>query len=112
MSVENMAFVQGMAATRTTLTRWNAAPWPVLRVWLRWSIVVAFALLGATWVIGLMSTPDPSGTTLPGVNSPATMGAVAGVLGHNSLVLALHSFACLAGFIAGSSLPLQAQARN
>jgi uncharacterized membrane protein SpoIIM required for sporulation len=31
------------------------------------------------------------------------------VLFRNSLVLALHSMACVAGFIAGSSLPLQAE---
>jgi hypothetical protein len=34
------------------------------------------------------------------------------VLGHNMLVLALHAMACVAGFIAGSSLPLQAQSRS
>ena len=30
------------------------------------------------------------------------------ILSHNALVLALHAMACVAGFIAGSSLPLQA----
>src|SRR5262249_20900507 len=34
------------------------------------------------------------------------------VLGHNLLVLALHAMACVAGFIAGSSLPLQAARRT
>jgi hypothetical protein len=34
------------------------------------------------------------------------------VLGHNMLVLALHAMACVAGFIAGSSLPLQAQSHS
>jgi hypothetical protein len=34
---------------------------------------------------------------------------VGSVLGRNSLVLALHAMACVAGFIAGSSLPLVAQ---
>ena len=33
---------------------------------------------------------------------------MAGILGRNLLVLALHAMACVAGFIAGSSLPLQA----
>ena len=31
------------------------------------------------------------------------------ILSHNALVLALHAMACVAGFIAGSSLPLQAE---
>ncbi len=34
------------------------------------------------------------------------------VLGRNLLVLALHAMACVAGFIAGSSLPLQAAQRT
>jgi hypothetical protein len=32
---------------------------------------------------------------------------VPGILGHNLRVLALHAMACVAGFVAGSSLPLQ-----
>jgi hypothetical protein len=34
------------------------------------------------------------------------------VLYRNSLVLALHAFACVAGFIAGSALPLSASKRS
>ncbi len=34
------------------------------------------------------------------------------MLSHNLLVLALHAMACVAGFIAGSSLPLQAQSKS
>ncbi len=37
---------------------------------------------------------------------------VATVLSHNLLVLALHAMACVAGFIAGSSLPLQAESKS
>ena len=37
---------------------------------------------------------------------------VLNVLSHNMLVLALHAMACVAGFIAGSSLPLQASSRS
>jgi hypothetical protein len=39
-------------------------------------------------------------------------GDVAGVLSHNLLVLLFHAMACVAGFIAGSSLPLQAQSKS
>src|SRR5207248_10382447 len=39
-------------------------------------------------------------------------GDVLGVMKRNLLVLALHAMACVAGFIAGSSLPLQAQHRH
>ena len=37
---------------------------------------------------------------------------MAHVIERNALVLALHAMACVAGFIAGSSLPLEAQLRS
>jgi hypothetical protein len=37
---------------------------------------------------------------------------ITGVIAHNLLVLALHAMACVAGFIAGSSLPLQADSHR
>jgi len=40
------------------------------------------------------------------------LGEVLHVLASNLLVLALHAMACVAGFIAGSSLPLQARDRR
>src|SRR6185312_9069716 len=96
-------------ATRSTLRRWNDEPWPVLRVWMGGGLVVAVALLAAVWVIASISTPDPSGYAMPGLNRPVTPAAVGMILFRNGLVLALHAFACVAGFIAGSSLPLQAE---
>jgi hypothetical protein len=103
------AFVQGWGATRTTLRRWNAEPWPIVRVWLGGGLVVAVGLLAAVLLIASISTPDPSGYALPGLNRPVTPSAVGMILFRNGLVLALHAFACVAGFIAGSSLPLQAE---
>ena len=47
-----------------------------------------------------------------GSASRPDLGQVVHVLGRNSLVLALHAMACVAGFIAGSSLPLEAQRRS
>jgi hypothetical protein len=70
---------------------------------------VAAGLLGAVLVIGTLATPDSTPILLPGLTEPATLGAVGHVLYRNSLVLALHGFACVAGFIAGSSVPLAAQ---
>ena len=46
---------------------------------------------------------------MPGSAPLAQWDDVLRVLGRNSLVLALHGFACVAGFIAGSSLPLSAE---
>lgn len=108
-AASDLVLVQGMRDTRATLARWNREPWPVLRGWLLQSGAIAAGLLLAVVVIARIATPDPTPIILPGLNAPATVGAVGHVLLRNSLVLALHSFACVAGFIAGSSLPLEAQ---
>jgi hypothetical protein len=110
VSGHDLAVVQGWADTRATLRAWNAAPWVVLWRWLRLSLLIALTLLAAVLIVATASTPDPTGYVLPGVNSAAEMNHVAHVLFRNLLVLALHSLACLAGFIAKSSLPLEAQA--
>jgi hypothetical protein len=109
MDPSRYALVQGMADTRSTLTRWRDSPWPALRPWLLGALVVSIGLLLATYVVARNSTPDLSGFPLSGHVIPGTLGDVRHILFRNSLVLALHAFACVAGFIAGSSLPLQAQ---
>lgn len=105
MRTEQLAVVQGWADTRGALRRWNARPSVVLRPWALASLAVGALLLAATWVIATVSTPDVSGAGFPGVNRRATVDDYGFVLFRNGLVLALHSLACVAGFMAGSSLP-------
>jgi Stage II sporulation protein M len=112
MSVNDLVLVQGMRDTRQTLDEWNRAPWSVLRNWLLLSLGVSLALLVAVYAVATVSRPDPSPLLLPGVNYTATLGDAARVLFRNSLVLALHAMACVAGFIAGSSLPQSAAQRH
>src|SRR4051795_2450750 len=109
MNTEQLAVVQGWADTRETLKRWNARPSIALRPWALASLRVAVVLLGATWVVSVLSTPDASGAGFPGVSRPADLGDFGFVLFRNGLVLALHSLACVAGFMAGSSLPQVAE---
>ena len=109
MNASELAFVQGMDDTRATLRRWHAAPLAVVRPWALGAVGIAVALLAAVWIVAHAVTPDPTGYLVAGVNAPADLGAVGRVLFRNSLVLALHSMACVAGFIAGSSLPQQAE---
>jgi hypothetical protein len=109
MKTEQLAVVQGWADTRGALRRWNARPSVVLRPWALASLAVGALLLAATWAIASLSTPDPSGATFPGVTDRATLGDYGFVLFRNGLVLALHSLACVAGFMAGSSLPQVAE---
>jgi hypothetical protein len=105
MKAEELALVQGWTDTRRALAGWNRDPWRVLWPWARGSLAVAAALLAAVWLVGTLSTPDPTTGHFPGVFQPATVGDFGFVLYRNGLVLALHAMACVAGFIAGSSLP-------
>ena len=109
MKAEELALVQGWDDTKRTLLRWNARPSAVLRPWALGSLAVAVLLLMATWVVATASTPDPWGVTFPGLYRPADMGDFGYVLFRNGLVLLLHALACVAGFMAGSSLPQVAQ---
>ncbi len=109
MKSEELAFVQGWADTRRTLRRWNDRPAAVLRPWALASLVVAVLLLVATWLVATAVAPDPSGAAFPGVTYPADLGDFGFVLFRNGLVLALHALACVAGFMAGSSLPQVAE---
>ena len=112
MKTEQLAVVQGWADTRRSLRRWNATPAAVLRPWAIASLAVGVLLLAATWAIATMTTPDPSGAEFPGVTYRATLEDYGFVLFRNGLVLALHSLACVAGFMAGSSLPQVAEGYN
>jgi Stage II sporulation protein M len=105
MRAEELAVVQGWADTRAALRRWRRAPGSVIGPWSLGSLAVAVALLAATWVVARVSVPDASGPFFPGVTRPARLGDFGFLLYRNGLVLALHAMACVAGFMAGSSLP-------
>jgi hypothetical protein len=109
MNANELVLVQGMAATKETLAEWNRAPWATLRVWLGISLLTAIGLLVAVHVVATESTPDATRLTIPGVHYPVDFGDVQRVLLKNSLVLALHGMACVAGFLAGSAVPQQAK---
>jgi hypothetical protein len=105
MKAEELALVQGWDDTKDALRRWTRHPWTVLRPWALGSVAVALMLLAATWVIAHLVLPDPFYAEFPGVTRPARLGDFGFVLFRNGLVLALHAMACVAGFMAGSSLP-------
>jgi hypothetical protein len=104
-----LVVVQGLRDTRGTLERWNARPWATLGPWFGLALAICAALLASVLVVAHFATPDPSRMLLAGLNEPATLGDVRHILFRNSLVLSLHAMACVAGFIAGSSLPLEAE---
>src|SRR3954470_991290 len=100
---EELALVQGWAATRRTLKRWNARPWPVLARWTLGGLAVAVLLLAATWIVAISVTPDPAAAVWRVLSRPPERPDYVYVLERNVLVLALHALACVAGFMAGSS---------
>ena len=112
MSVNDLVLVQGMHDTRLALRRWNEAPGAVLLPWCLLSAAIALTLLFAVYAVAKFSTPDDTLYLIPGYNIDATLGDYLHVLIRNSLVLSLHALACIAGFIAGSSLPLSASKRS
>ncbi|MCW2988348.1 MAG: hypothetical protein JWM24_1286 [Solirubrobacterales bacterium] len=113
MSAANQhVFSHGMQDTRETLDVWSDRPWAVLRGWLALSLAIALALLAATWLVAGLLTPDLTPIHLPGLTEPSEPGDLLPILWRNSLVLALHGTACVAGFIAGASMPIAAAQRS
>jgi hypothetical protein len=112
MGAENLALVRGMDDTRAALRRWSADPWPTLGGWAAKAFAIACGLLVAVYAVARTSIPDFTPVVVPGVTRPATVSDLGFVLLRNATVLALHAFACVAGFIAGSSIPLEAAQRR
>jgi hypothetical protein len=111
-AVNQHVFSHGMQDTRETFEAWSERPWAVLRGWLALSLAIALALLTATWFVAGLLTPDLTPVHLPGLTAPAGPSDLLPILWRNSLVLALHGTACVAGFIAGASMPIAAAQRT
>ena len=112
MDANQYALAHGVRRTRMTLVRWQRDPWPVLRSWLLGAVAIGLVLLAAVLVIASLVMPDLGFHYVPSLPEGAEAGRMAHIVGKNSLVLALHAFACVAGFIAGSALPLSTQRRR
>jgi hypothetical protein len=113
MSTANQhVFSHGMRDTRETFELWNDRPWSVLGGWMALSLAISLTLLSAVWLVSGLITPDITPIHLPGFNEPSRPADMLPILWRNSLVLALHATACIAGFIAGASMPVAASQRS
>jgi len=110
--VNEHVFSHGLQDTRETLDAWGERPWRVLRAWAALSLAIALALLAATWVVAGLLTPDLTPVHIAGLTYPNGPDDLLPILWRNSLVLALHGTACIAGFIAGASMPIAAAQRT
>ena len=107
------AFVHGVRRTTPDARRLAGHPGRRFAAGSPGALLAAVALLAATWAIA--GRLERRRLRVQTVRPPFRVGDLADVgtiVGDNLLVLALHAMACVAGFIAGSSLPLQAQARG
>lgn len=112
MDASAHAFAIGAARTRSTLARWQRKPLPVLGRWVLGSAIAALGLLAAVFLVSSLYGSYIQILKLQPPFAVGGIGSVLEVLWHNLLVLALHGLACFAGFIAGSSLPLQASSHK
>jgi stage II sporulation SpoM-like protein len=112
MAVDDYVLVRGIQDTRSTFEAWRREPMQALTWVFLGSLGVALALLAGVWIVASVSTPDPTPVSIAGVDHPVGFGDLLHALYRNSLVLALHATACVAGFIAGSSIPLSASQRR
>ena len=112
MDASAYALTHGMRRTRVTLRAWRQRPGQVVGGWALGSLAAALGLLAAVLAISELTGAYVQMITLSPPFAVGEWADVKSVLGHNLLVLALHAMACVAGFIAGSSLPLQAQSHS
>jgi hypothetical protein len=109
MDASAYAFAHGVRQTRATLRTWQRTPFPVVGRWVAGSALAATGLLAAVLLVASLDHGYQQVLSLQPPFAVGDLAEVMRVLRSNLLVLALHAMACVAGFIAGSSLPLQAQ---
>jgi Stage II sporulation protein M len=109
MDASAYAFAHGVRHTRTTLRAWQRTPGRVVGRWVAGSAVAATGLLLAVLAVAYLDPSYQQAIVLQPPFAVGDAGNVLHILRSNALVLALHGMACVAGFIAGSSLPLQAE---
>ena len=112
MEANQYVLVRGMRQTRSILEEWGEDPWPVLRSWFAGAVLVSLCLLAGVMIVASQVKPDEGFDLAPVHPNGIDVVRVLQIMGRNSLVLALHAFACIAGFIAGASLPLAAERRT
>jgi hypothetical protein len=111
MKANELVFTRSMRETRTVLRAWNRRPAAVLGRWTAVSFGIAVAMLLSVLVVGSVAAPDTPASG-PNLFHQPEVADTLRVLGRNLLVLALHAFICIAGFMAMRALPAQAELRS
>jgi hypothetical protein len=112
MNADQYALTHGIRRTRATLELWREDDWRILGSWFAGAAAIGVLLLAAVVAVASSVGPDIGIHFVPSLADGPEVGHVAAIVAANSLVLALHAFACVAGFIAGSALPLTNERRR
>jgi hypothetical protein len=104
MNANELIFKETMRETRQTLADWGERPIRIVGLWALISLAIAVSMLSSVLAVSHMATPDPG--LLPNLHG-GSLETVGRVMFRNSLVLALHAFICVAGFMAMRTLPQQ-----
>ena len=104
-------FSATMRETRETLSRWGDDKTRIIGGWMIKSLCIALSMLVAVYIVSLLSAGTDT-YALPNILARPRVSDVVIVFFRNMLVLALHAFVCLAGFMAMRALPEQAQYKS
>lgn len=100
-----------MRETRETLDRWGTQKTHVIGGWMVKSLCIALTMLLAVYIVSLLATGTDT-YALPNILGAPRASDVVIVFFRNMLVLALHGFVCLAGFMAMRALPEQTKYKS
>jgi hypothetical protein len=100
-----------MRETRETLDRWGEHKTRVIGDWMLKSLCIALSMLVAVYIVSLLATGTDT-YALPNILGQPRASDVVIVFFRNMLVLALHGFVCLAGFMAMRALPEQTKYKS
>lgn len=110
-NANNEVFEATMRETRETLERWGEKSSHVIGRWALVSFVIASLMLVGVYIVSLSITPQFT-TAIPNVIGDPHINDVVRVFFRNMLVLALHAFVCIAGFMAMRALPEQTKYKS
>lgn len=94
-----LAVVRGWPEARETIAGWVRSPVGVVGPWVALAAAIGMLLLALVWIVGANSPAIPSREHFHLLTVKDWQADAIRLFRNNMLVLALHGFACLAGFI-------------
>jgi hypothetical protein len=102
----------GWADTRLALESFNRRPLRAVGPWALGALALAVALLAAAGAVAVLRGPAGPAPHFPGIDAQPSLGLAMEIYARNLLAFALHAFACVSAFVAGSSLRITSGRRR